>query len=185
MVDIIKNEQNEDRDLIDTVDLDQLVEGNSIFESKGISYLKVTHVGVVKKVPVPIRSSGVSEMIDEYEKSKKPQPPKKRELIRKDGDLGREMKLTKNEFAWVYDFTDEQYVSEMSKYTRDLGLRIVMMGLDFRIRDKEGNEVDDDEQKLNILKGWGLTAEHINQLVRDIQSLTQWQEDKETNFLGS
>lgn len=187
MVEIIskKDEDQEYKGLIETVDLDQLVEGNSIFESKGISYLKVTHSGVIKKIAIPIKSRGVSEVIDEFEKNKKPQPPKKRELIKKDSDIGREMKLTKNEYAWIFDFTDEVYLSEMESYSRDLGMKIVMLALDLPIRDRDGNEITDDARRLNVLKNMGLTGEHLNQLVKDVQSLTQWQEDRETDFLAS
>lgn len=186
MVEIIKkDEDQEDKRLIETVDLDQLTEGNSIFESKGISYLKVTHGGKTKRISIPIKSRGVSEMIDEFEKNKKPQPPKKRELIKKDSDIGKEMKLTKNEFAWVFDFTDEVYLAEMEKYSQDLGMKIVMLALDLPIKDRDGNEITDDNRRLNVLKGMGLTGEHLNQLIKDVQSLTQWQEDKENDFLAS
>ena len=185
MVEIIKKEEDqEDKDLIQTVDLDQLVEGNRIFDSKGFSHLKVTHKGQVRRLVIPIKSNGVSEMIDEFERSKKPTPPKKRELVKKDSDTGREMRLTKNEWVWVHDLTDEAYVADTEKYQRELGLKMVMMGLDLPIRDKEGNEIVDDDRRLQILKEMGLTGEHLNQLVGDIQSLTQWQEDKETDFLG-
>jgi hypothetical protein len=187
MVEIIKksDEDQDGRELIESIDLDQIVEGNSIFESRGICQLKVTHAGKIKKISIPIKSRGVSEMIDEFEKNKKPQPPKKRELIKKDSDVGREMKLTKNEYAWVFDFTDEVYLDELQRYNRNLGLKIVMLALDLPIKDAEGNEITDDERKLNILKGMGLTGEHLNQLVKDVQSLTQWQEDRENDFLAS
>jgi len=187
MVEIIKREESDpgEKELIETVDLDQLVEGNNIFESKGISYLKVTHKGQVKRISIPIKSSGVSEMIDEFEREKKPVPPKKRELIKKDSDMGKEMRLTKNEWGFIFDFTDEAYLSETEKYQRDLGLKVVMLGIDLPIRDKEGNDITDDNRRLQVLKNMGLTGEHLSQLVKDIQALTQWQEDKENDFLVS
>jgi len=186
MVEIIKREDQdeEDMDLIESIDLDELVEGNAVFESRGVSVLKVTHKGKVKKVSLPIRSRGVSEMIDKFEKEKKPTPPRKRELIKKDSDVGREMKLMKNEYAWIYDFTDENYSEKLEKYSQDLGLKIVMLALDLPIRDKEGNDIEDEDRKLGVLKNMGLTGEHLNQLIEDVQSLTQWQEDKENDFLA-
>ena len=184
MVEVIKkNEDQEGKELIKIVDLDQLTEGNRVFESQGVSHLKVTYKGEVVKISIPIKSSGVSEMIDEFEKDKKPQPPKKRELIKKDSDLGKELRLARNEYGWVFDFTDEGYIEVMDEYSRDLGLKIVMMGLDLPFKDKAGEDVEDDEKRLEILKGMGLTGEHLTKLVDDIQSLTQWQEDKENDFL--
>jgi len=187
MVEIIKRTESDsgDKELIETIDLDQLMEGNNIFESKGISYLKVTYKGQAKRIAIPIKSSGVSEMIDEFEREKKPMPPKKRELIKKDSDMGKEMRLSKNEWVFVFDFTDETYLSETEKYQRDLGLKVVMMGIDLPIKDREGNDIMDDNRRLQILKDMGLTGEHLSQLVKDIQALTQWQEDRENDFLAS
>uniref|UniRef100_A0A6H1ZS39 Uncharacterized protein n=1 Tax=viral metagenome TaxID=1070528 RepID=A0A6H1ZS39_9ZZZZ len=187
MVEIIKEEKMDptEKDMIQTVDLDQLVEGNNIFESKGFSYLKVTQGQIIKRIAIPIKSSGVSEMIDEFEREKKPLPPKKRELIKKDSDVGKEMRLMKNEWAWVFDFADEKYLSDIGKYQSDLGLKVVMLGINLPIRDKDGNDITDDDRRLQVLKKMGLTGEHLTQLVKDIQSLTQWQEDKDNDFLAS
>lgn len=185
MVEIIKKDEDRgDKALIDSIDLDQLREGNKIFGSQGFSRLKVTHDGVVKTVTIPIKSSGISEMMDEFERTRRPQPPKKRDLVKKDSDLGREMRLTKNEYAWVYDLTDEAYVKELDEYSRDLGMKVLMMGLNLPIVDKEGEPIEDDERKLAVLKGMGFTGDHLNKLVDDIRSLTQWQEDRENDFLG-
>jgi len=63
-------------------------------------------------------------------------------------------------------------------------LRIVMQGIAVPIKDKEGNVIEDRDKKLAALKQMGLTGEHFSQMVRDIQSLTQWSEEEKTRFLG-
>ena len=185
MVEIIKKESDKNQDAIQTINVDYLVEGNKIFESKGVSYLKVTQGNVIKRLAIPIKSSGISEMIDEFERTKKPEPPKKRELAQPDSDWGRELKLTRKEWLWIYDVADEQYVKDLTDYQNNLGIKVVLMGMDIVIKDKDGNEIQEDERKIQAMKNMGLTGEHLNQLIKDIRALTQWQEEKESDFLAS
>ena len=174
--------KEEDRELIQTVDVNELVEGNSIFESKGFSELKVTHGKEVKRLVIPIKSSGVSELIDDFKK-KRPQPPVISVVIKPDDPAYKELRLTRKQHIKTFDLTDDVYLDQMDKYETELGLKIVLKGLDLVIKDKAGNIVEDEDRKIEILRGQGITGEHFSQLVGDIQNLTAWDKEKNDDFL--
>jgi len=170
-------------DRIETLNIEELVEGSDLFKSRGISYLKVTKNGVVKRLAIPIKSSGVSELIDEFKK-KAPQPPVIFTVVTPDSEIGKELKLTRKQHVKTFDLTDENYLEEREKYETDLGLKIVLQGIAVPIKDKEGNVVEDDDKKLEILRNMGITGEQFTQLVRDIRLLTMWEEEREEDFLS-
>jgi len=172
------------QEAVKTISLDELVDGNKLFESTGVSYLKVTRGGEVMRLAIPIRSTGVAEAIEHFERSNRPVPPKKRIIVKPSDDLGREMKITRNEFVSIHDFTDEGFQKELSKYDRDLGLKVLLLGVNIPFKDKDGKEITDDELKLNALRAMGITGEQVGQLVRDIRNLTRWEEAREADFLA-
>jgi len=176
-----KEISEENRDILE-INIEELVEGNNIFESRGISKLKVTHDGEVKILNIPIKSSGVSELIDEIRKGK-PQPPIINMIVRPSDPLFKELRLARKQHVKTFDLTDEKYLKELEDYNTDLGLKIVLQGLNFNIKDKEKNIVEDGDKKIKILRSMGITGSQFTQLVNDITSLTQWEEEKESDFL--
>lgn len=168
--------------ILETVNVEELVEGNSIFESKGVSIIKVTHDGIVKKLCIPIKSSGVSELIDELSKNK-PQPPKINVVVGPGDPTFKELKLSKKQHVKTFDLTDESYLKELEKYNTNLGLKIVLKGLNIPLKDKDGKIIEDDNRKIEMLRNMGITGSQFSQLVDDITSLTAWEEEEDNNFL--
>lgn len=181
-VEVIKKEVSEEIKDVLEINVEELVEGNSIFESQGYSKIKVTHKGVVKILKIPIKSSGVSSLIDEIRKDK-PQPPVVNIVIKPGDPAFKELRLTKKQHVKTFDLTDENYLNELENHNTNLGLKIVLQGLDITLKDKDGNTVTDDNKKIEILKGMGITGSQFSQLVDDITALTQWEEEKEADFL--
>ena len=163
--------------------LEELVEGSSLFQSKGVSTVKVTYDGVERGVEIPIKSSGVTEIIDAFDK-KAPTPPSKNMLVKPDDDLGKELKITKKQWIQVLDTADPVYISDLEKHRSELGMKIVLRGIDLVFKNSAGEVVDDEDKQIEILRSQGMTGEQFSQLVKDIANLTRWTEDREETFLG-
>ena len=170
------------KESIPTIPLEELREGSSMFESKGTSYIKVTHDGEVKRLAIPIKSSGVSELVDEFNRQA-PQAPKIFKVVRPNDEAYSELKLTKKQHVQTFDLTDPDYIEALEKHTTNLGLKIVLKGMNMPIRDKEGKDIEDDDRKIEVLRSMGISGEQFTQLVEDISSLTKWQEDRDEDFL--
>lgn len=178
-----KERREESKHVIEEIAVEELVEGSNLFESDGISEIKITKDGVVKKLLVPIKTQGVADMIDSFN-AKAPQPPVIFKVVNPNDELGKELKLTRKQHVKTFDLTDEDYLEEKEKHDRELGMKIVMLGIAVPIRRADKSEITDEEEKLDALKGMGITGEQFTQLVRDIQDLTRWQEEKNTDFLA-
>ena len=183
MVQIIKKTKDDEKDkgLLEIISVEELREGSAIFESKGISYVKVTYDGVGKMLALPIKSSGVSELIDEFRRQA-PIPPTINYLAKPDDEIGRALKLTQKKHVKMFDLTDKDYLEAKEQYESDLGLKIVLKGLNVPLKDKDGKLVEDDDKKLDILRGMGITGEQFSQLVTDISSLTKIEQEENENL---
>ena len=175
-------EKEEKKQIMEVIELDSLTEGSNVFESKGKSILKVTKNNIVKKLEIPIKSSGVSEIIDKM-KSKSPKPPTIYKVVYPDDVAYKELGLTRKQHIKTVDLTDDKYLKEKEEYETDLGLKIVLQGIDLPIKNRSGELVEDEDLKIDILKNMGLSGEQFSQLVFDISSLTDWKEEKENDFL--
>ena len=174
--------KSEDKELIEIVTVNELVEGNSLFESKGFSELKVTRGKEVKRLIIPIKSSGVSELMDEFKK-KRPSPPIINVVVKPEDPAYKDLRLVKKQHVKTFNLTDESYLNAMDKYETELGLKILLKGLDLVLKDKEGNIIENDDRRIEILKSQGMTGEHFTQIIRDIRKLTAWEEENEDDFL--
>ena len=174
--------RSEKDSVVENIDLVELVEGSSLFESNGVSIVKVTHEGKVKQLSIPIRSTGVSEIMDEF-KRKAPTPPAIDRLAKPDDEIGKSLRLREKRWVKIFDLTDEQYLAAQEKYETELGLKIVLQGINVPIKDKDKNVIDDPDRKIEILKKMGISGEQFSQLVRDIGNLTRWAEERESDFL--
>jgi len=167
----------------DIIRLTEIQEGNDLFQSRGFSYVKVTKDGKVVPVVIPIKSSGVSEVMEELLR-KAPTPPDRKELVYPDSEYGKQLGLTQKKWVFLPDFTDPEYLAAKDKFDSDMMLKVVIMGLDTKFVDKEGKPIDDEKKKLAILKGLNLATDQMNQIMRDITSLTRWREGEEQSFLS-
>ena len=178
----LSDEEKEKHEQIKTINITELVEDNPIFESQGSTTIKVTKKGVEQHLAIPIESSGITDLMDEFNR-KAPTPPVIRKLVHPNDPVGKELRLAKKQFVQMYDYTDETYVTNKAKHDSDLGLKVVLLGLSIPIKDKEGNVIEDPDKKLKALKGMGLTGSQFQKVFDDIQALTAFTEEVENDFL--
>ena len=168
---------------IKTVKITELKKGESVFKSTGVSKIKVTQNGEVTCLEIPIHSTGISELIDTFQ-DRAPRPPTKNVLVKPDDEIGREMKLAKNQWMKLPDLTDPEYLTAMDEHNSNLGTAIVMRGIAVDIKDDEGNILTNNQEKIKIMKEMGMSGEQFSQIVEDITSLTRWSEEEKEAFLG-
>ncbi len=173
----------EDSRKIETKYVTEIVVDDDLFRSNGFSSIKVTKSGKIYELKVPVKSSGITELIEEF-KRKEPKPPVIRELVKQDSDLGKNMGLSKNTWVKLPDLSDVEYIKAREKYESELGIAIVLKGLDIEIKDKEGNILTDRDVKIQALKGMGMSGEQFSQIVKDIRELTQWTAEERDNFFA-
>lgn len=178
-----KEKEQEQEIGLKTIDLTELVEGDDVFNSRGYSNVKVTKDGEVVSVRIPIKSTGITELIEEFRK-KEPKPPSVPILINKDSDEGKQMRLTRNEWVRMPDLTDKKYVEQKEQYEGDLGIAILAKGIAIPFVDKNGKPVEDQSEKVRLLKDKGLSSDQFAQIVEDIRALTQWSEKELLDFFG-
>lgn len=172
----------QENDKIETIDVTELVEDSDIFESKGFSFLKITQGRKVRKLKIPIKSSGVAELIDEYNEHA-PKPPTISKVIYPNTPIAKELGITKKQHVKTFDLTDSDYVKKKEKHDSDLGIKIVLKGLDLVLKYKSDDVIESEDDKVKVLMKLGMSGSHFSQLVNDITNLTKWQEEQETDFL--
>ena len=168
---------------IQTRKLTEIRIGQKVFESSGISRVKVTQEGEIICLEIPIQSTGVSELIDTFQE-KAPAPPVANELVKADSEQGKAMGLTRNEWVKMPNYADPAYIKAKEKHDSDLTMAILLKGMAVKILDEQGNQVDDRQKRIDALRGMGMTADQFSQIVKDIASLTRWAEDERNDFLG-
>lgn len=168
---------------VHTKEISILSEGDDLFLSYGFSNVKVTKNGVVTNVKLRIKSSGVTELIEEF-KAKEPKPPLMDEIVRKDSDMGRQLRLVKDSLVKVPNLGDPDYVKALDEYESQLGIAILQKGLDVEFKNKEGESVVDPDERLRILKSMGMSGPQFTQVVQDIRAMTEWTEEEMTSFFG-
>ena len=178
-----EKEQVDEISGVNTVDLTQITEGGSEFMSQGYSNIKATKKGKIENVRIPIKSTGVTELIEEFKRNE-PSPPAKAVLVKKDSEEGKGMKLSEDKWVKMPDFTDAKYIEKREKFEGDLGIAILAKGVDIPFVNKKGEEVTDPDEKVSILKSKGLSSDQFTQIVNDIRSLTLWTEKELADFFG-
>jgi len=157
----------------------KFVEGETTFESKGVSIIKLTkRVGVEgdsenidEYIEIPITSIGMMEVWEELERDI-PKPPTRKVQVIKGSQFETEYGFPVNSIVQVFDVTDEKYLKKFSDYKSDFLWRTVIHGIDFEWIDTEGNEITDPKKKTELLKNSGITGFHLEQLKNDIAKLT-------------
>jgi len=166
---------------METKKITELVEGESLFTSNGVSNIKVTKNGQIVCYEVPIISSGITELIDQFDKNA-PKAPIKDIKVTPDSPMGKDIGVTKNEWVKIRDTSDADYLEKKQKHESSLGIAIVLKGMAIEIKDKAGNIVEDPDKKVEIMRNMGMSGEQFSQIVADIQSLTKWSEEEKKDF---
>lgn len=163
--------------------------GSSPFLAWGYSDLKVQRGEDSFVQRMPIKSTGLAEIMEQMA-ADAPVPPVKRLLIKPDSPEGREARLNHATFMQVYDLTDKEYIERNRKHNVKTTFRIILNGLAVDIEDEMGNavvvsngpgqrsDVKDEDAALTILKGLGFSTHHFDKMYQDITNLTN--AEKET-----
>ncbi len=168
---------------VKTITLDVLVEGDSQFTSKGYSNVKRTLNGEVANIRIPIKSTGVTELIEQFKRNE-PKPPGVSTLVKKDSEMGKQQKFTEDKWIKLPDFTDERYLKEKEDYEAKLGVQVLTKGVDAPFKNKKGVLITDGDQKVQILEDMGLSSEQFTQITNDIRMLTMWSDTELQEHFG-
>jgi hypothetical protein len=182
-------EQKADKKQVKIETITRLRGGSTPFLAWGYSDLKVQKGEEKTITRMPIKSTGLAEIMEQMA-ADAPVPPVKKMLIKPDSPEGREARLTHATFMQVYDTTDKEYIERTRKHNVKTTFRIILNGLAVDIEDEAGtilvksngpgmiSEVTDEDAALTVLKGLGFSTHHFDKLYTDITNLTQ--AEKET-----
>lgn len=162
------------------------------FQSDGSSILKVTRKGQVELIELPIRSQGIGELIERFQKSQ-PVPPSTKEFIKQDSEVGRSMGLNRDKWVLMPNSSDPGYQQAMVQWQLDMTYAIVMQALNVTITDEDGSVVynPDDPSKQNseravqLMKKMGFTQAHFSTIATDAQELTVLSDEEKESFFSA
>ena len=163
------------------VDVSELVDGDDVFLSTGKSKVKVTKDGKVRALVFKIKSSGVADLVDKFNK-KAPKAPVHKEIVEPNSEIGKQLGLRQKKWVRMPDLADPDYIEALNKHNQDLGMAILLQGLDVVFKDKHGNVVTDSDEKIKIMKEQNMTGHQFTQIINDIQDLTRWNEEATEDF---
>ncbi len=156
----------------------ELVSGQNLFESRGLTRLKVTKDGKPKILEFPIKSTGAADYIESLIEQA-PEPPKRLDTIKKGSKEGQELGLKHSEMHVRYDHTDADYVKELDDHNQKFIWRVAIFALDVKWVKPDGTTAESFDEKVEILKDNGINGHHIDQIYEDAVALTQHSEDKQ------
>ena len=157
-------------------------EGDNLFISEGTSYIKITKDDEITCLEIPIKSSGITELIDNINKDA-PKPPLANVLVEPNSEMGKQLNFTKKNWVKIPNLGDEGYIKAKEEHDNKLGMAVILKGMNVDFQDKDGNPVEDGEKKIQILKEQGMSSDQFVQLVDDIMNLTKWSDEEKRSFL--
>ena len=162
--------------------LTEFIIGETDFQSRGFSSIKVTKEGSSSHFTLPIRSIGIMELQEELKKSA-PKPPVKLKTVYAGSEDAERLGLKETQTVSYFDATDPDYLSKFEEYNLNFLWRTVIAALDMEFKDSDGNPVTDFETIKKALVGSGMTGHHLDQIFSDVSLLTSDQE-KKMDFLS-
>ena len=178
---ITEDLEAEEKEYESEVHVSEIVEDDDPFLSTGTSKVKVTKDGKVRALVFRIKSTGIADLVDQFNR-KAPTPPIHKEIVNPDSDIGKQLGLSKRKWIKMPDLTDPAYLAEKEKHDQDLGMAILLQGLDIVFKDKNHNVVTDPDEQIRIMKDMDITGDQFMQIINDIQDLTRWNEEATENF---
>ena len=160
-------------------------------EYSGIATIKVSRLDeqgreVSEILELPIRvDDSVLKFIQDFS-AKAPKPPVVEKWIKADSEVGRALKLTKDQVCMVYDTTDPRFVEENNKHSVELVWKLValVLDLDVYLTDSAGNEkkAETVEEKIEGMKQCGFTDNHVAKIAEAAFRLVGQAQDEVTDF---
>jgi hypothetical protein len=166
---------------INEVNISELTDGDDVFLSTGKSRVKVTKDGKVRALVFRIKSTGIADLVDQFNR-KAPTPPVHKEIIAPDSEIGKQMGLRQKKWVKMPDLADPDYIRKKEKHDQDLGMAILLQGLDVVFRHKNKEIVTDPDEQIKIMKQMNMTGDQFMQIINDIQDLTRWNEEATEDF---
>lgn len=174
--------------------IDKFKKGSNVFQSTGISRVKVTEIVEEKDVDgnkkmveeiicleIPIQSTGISELINTY-REKAPAPPVENVLLDPESEEGKELGIVKKQWVKMPNLADLTYIKDKEEHSGDMGIAIVLKGLAVPLIDEKDEEITDRSIKVKALKEMGISTDQFTQIAADITSLTRWTEREREDF---
>jgi hypothetical protein len=189
----VDDEQKANKKEIKVETLTRLRGGQTPFLAWGYSDLKVQRGEECFIQRMPIKSTGLAEIMEQMA-ADAPVPPTKKVLVKPDSPEGREARLTHATFMQVFDTTDKDYIERSRKHNVKTTFRIILNGLAVDIEDERENvlvksngpgmksDVTDEDAAITVLKGLGFSTHHFDKMYADITNLTNT--EKEAVDLG-
>ncbi len=161
-----------------------IVEGDELFHSRGVSVVKITRDGESRLLELPIRSTGIGELMEELSR-RAPRPPVRTDMVRRDSPEGRALRLARDSLVRMPDLADEGYVRALAEHEREFVWAVAVQALDIEFKDSSGAPVTDPVRKREILRAGGLTTDHLTGILKDVRELTRLAEEEEDFLSGS
>jgi len=155
--------------------LTEFVRGKTSFLSRGYSEIKLTQNGSADFVRIPIRSVGVAELQAQLEQDT-PSPPETRRAVSRNSREGRALGLREDALILSFDYTDRGYLKALAEHNERAMWALIFCGLDVKWLDEAGAEIDDLDLKKEALISAGITGHHLDQLIQDINNLSNKRE---------
>ncbi len=155
--------------------------GQALFDSRGLSRVKVTREGRPVVLEVPIRSTGVWELMESLARQA-PRPPVKAEWAAADSPLGRRLGLDRDRAVLLFDVTDPDYLARLADHHQEVLWQVLLAAIDAPFLDETGGPVEDYAARRRMLVGAGLTEQQAGKIFRDVQSLSRLEEETEDFF---
>jgi hypothetical protein len=152
--------------------------GQALFDSRGVSRIKITRQGQAACLDLPIRSTGLWELMEQLARQA-PRPPARAEWVQADSDLGRHLGLNRDRPVVVFDTTDPDYLARLAEHHREVLWRVLIAGLDLPILEESGQPAAGLARQREILQASGLTEHHAGKIFKDLQALTKLEEEME------
>ena len=168
--------------------LTRLKGGETPFLAWGYSDLKVQRGDETVIKRLPIKSTGLAEIMEQMA-ADAPVPPVKKMLVKPDSPEGREARLTHATLMQVFDTTDKDYIERNRQHNVKTTFRIILNGLGTDIEAPDGSllvksnepgqksEVVDEDNAIKALKEQGFSTHHFDKMYSDITNLTNMEKD--------
>lgn len=161
--------------------IDDLMKADKgVLKCSGYSIIKRTYIDetgneAVEEIEIPIRGTTGHEAFEEFKKNfAAPEAPKVREYINRRTGEKTDYKDSDRELRQIHDMADKDFLEKRDNYLKDINNVAIMVALNLTKFDrKDGFEITREglDKFSEFLKEKGFEANHITQIISDINAL--------------
>jgi len=175
--------------------LTSLKAGEQPFAAWGYCDLKVSTIENDEMeeyiVRVPIKSTGITELMETISNEAVVNPPTTLRTIKKNSPEGQALGYKHDVVVRYIDEADEGYLKMREQQNQQAGWKIILHGLNMNLEDTDGtllvksNGINEPTQVYNaaraieVLKQSGMSPDHLKELNKAITNLTKLQKENE------